>query len=141
MAGYALVSLRKGSRAACIYSIAVAARFARRGVGLALLQACEKYARQQGRAVLRLEVRYDNRAAISLYEKSDFRQFGEHRDYYADGATALRYEKVLVPRPKPQDRGRPAALRARANAARDEAAAGCFVGGSSLEAALFSGLP
>lgn len=107
LAGYALVSLRKGSRAARIYSIAVDARFARRGVGLALLQACEKYARQHGRAVLTLEVRYDNPAAIALYEKSDFRQFGEHRDYYADGATALRYQKVLVPRPLPQDRGPP----------------------------------
>ncbi len=59
-------------------------------------------------------MRYDNRAAISLYEKSDFRQFGEHRDYYADAAMAPRYEKVLVPRPQPQDRGPPAALAPRA---------------------------
>jgi ribosomal-protein-alanine acetyltransferase len=107
LAGYALVSLRKGARAARIYSIAVDGRFARRGVGQALLQACEKYARHHGRAVLTLEVRYDNQPAIALYEKSDFRQFGEHMDYYADGATALRYEKVLVPRPQPQDRGPP----------------------------------
>ncbi len=103
--GYALVSLRKRARAARIYSIAVDARFARRGVGLALLQACENYARLHGRAALSLEVRYDNAPAIALYEKSDFRQFGEHADYYADGATALRYQKVLVPRPRPQDRG------------------------------------
>ena len=100
LAGYALVSLRKGSRAARVYTIAVDARFARRGVGLALLQACEKYARLNGRAVLRLEVRYDNRPAIALYEKSDFRQFGEHAHYYADGATALRYEKPLLPAPQ-----------------------------------------
>ena len=103
--GYALVSLRKGARAARIYSIAVDARFARRGVGLALLQACERYARANGRAALSLEVRYDNAPAIALYEKSDFRPFGEHVDYYADGATALRYEKALVPRPLPPDRG------------------------------------
>ncbi len=102
--GYALVSLRKGARAARIYSIAVDARFARRGVGLALLQACEKYAWLNGRAALSLEVRYDNAPAIALYEKSEFRAFGEHADYYADGATALRYEKALVPRPLPPDR-------------------------------------
>jgi ribosomal-protein-alanine N-acetyltransferase len=102
--GYALVSLRKGARAARIYSIAVDARFARRGVGLALLQACEKYAWLNGRAALSLEVRYDNAPAIALYEKSDFRPFGEHADYYADGATALRYEKALVPPPLPPDR-------------------------------------
>jgi [ribosomal protein S18]-alanine N-acetyltransferase len=111
IAGYALVSLRKRARAARIYSIAVDAAYARRGVGLALLQACEKYARLHGRALLTLEVRYDNAAAIALYEKSDFRQFGEHTDYYADGATALRYKKVLVPRPHPQDRGPPRRLK------------------------------
>jgi ribosomal protein S18 acetylase RimI-like enzyme len=96
-AGYALVSLRKRSRSVRIYSIAVAPRFARRGVGLALLHACEAYARLRGRSALTLEVRYDNAPAIALYEKWGFRQFGEHEDYYSDGATALRLEKTLVP--------------------------------------------
>ena len=105
--GYALVSLRKGARAARIYSIAVDARFVRRGVGLALLKACERYARVNGRAALRLEVRYDNAPAIALYEKSEFRHVGEHADYYADGATALRYEKTLVPQIRALDRSRP----------------------------------
>ena len=41
LAGYVLVSLRKGARALRIYSLAVDVRFARRGVGRALLQACE----------------------------------------------------------------------------------------------------
>jgi ribosomal-protein-alanine N-acetyltransferase len=111
--GYALVSLRKGARTARIYSIAVDARFARRGVGLALLQACERYASLNGRAALSLEVRYDNAPAIALYEKSDFRPCGEHADYYADGATALRYEKALVPRPLPPDRSPPRRLERR----------------------------
>jgi len=95
LAGYALVSLRKTSRTLRIYSLAVDARFARRGVGRALLMACETYARRHGRAALTLEVRYDNASAIALYESSGFRQFGEHAHYYADGATALRYEKAL----------------------------------------------
>lgn len=97
LAGYALLSLRKGSQAVRIYSIAVDARFGRRGVGSALLQACEKYARGWQKSELTLEVRYDNAPAIALYEKSGFRQFGEHAGYYADGATALRYKKVLAP--------------------------------------------
>jgi [ribosomal protein S18]-alanine N-acetyltransferase len=101
LAGYALVSLRTGARAVRIYSIAVDARFARRGVGYALLQACEAYARRHDRAALTLEVRYDNDAAIALYEKWGFHQFGEHARYYADGATALRYEKSLLPRRRP----------------------------------------
>ena len=102
LAGYALVALRKGARAVRIYSLAVDARFARRGVGRALLQACEAYARRHRRATLTLEVRYDNAAAIALYEGCGFRQFGEHAHYYADGATALRYEKPLLPLPQHQ---------------------------------------
>ena len=97
LAGYALVSLRRTSRALRIYSLAVDARFARRGVGRALLMACEAYARRRRRAALTLEVRYDNASAIALYESSGFRQFGEHAHYYADGAAALRYEKSLDP--------------------------------------------
>ncbi len=100
LAGYALVSLRKGARALRIYSLAVGAQFARRGVGRALLQACEAYARRRRCEALTLEVRYDNSAAIALYESCGFRQFGEHAHYYADGATALRYEKSLLPIPQ-----------------------------------------
>jgi ribosomal-protein-alanine acetyltransferase len=100
LAGYALVSLRKGARSLRIYSLAVDSRFGRRGVGRALLQVCEAYARRHGRETITLEVRYDNTAAIALYEKCGFRQFGEHVRYYADGATALRYEKPLVPAPQ-----------------------------------------
>jgi [ribosomal protein S18]-alanine N-acetyltransferase len=96
IAGYVLVSLRKGARALRIYSLAVGARFGRRGVGRALLQAAEAYGRRHHRAVLTLEVRYDNAAAIALYESCGFHQFGEHPRYYADGATALRYEKSLL---------------------------------------------
>lgn len=97
LAGYALVSMRRNARALRIYSVAVDPRFARRGVGLALLRACERLALAHGRAALSLEVRYDNTPAIALYEKFGFRQFGEHEDYYSDGATALRYEKRVVP--------------------------------------------
>ena len=95
LAGYALLAARKTSQAVRVYSIAVDARFVRRGVGSALLQASEKYARQHKKSRITLEVRYDNAAAIALYEKWGFRQFGVHDDYYADGATALRYRKIL----------------------------------------------
>ena len=95
VAGYALVAVRKGGLSARLYSLAVDAAEARRGVGHALLQASERYARAHGRAVLRLEVRYDNPSAIALYEKMGYQQFGQHEDYYVDGAAALRFEKRL----------------------------------------------
>jgi [ribosomal protein S18]-alanine N-acetyltransferase len=40
-------------------------------------------------------VRYDNAAAIALYEKLGYRQFDRYPGYYADGAEALRFEKTL----------------------------------------------
>jgi ribosomal protein S18 acetylase RimI-like enzyme len=95
LAGYALVALRKRSSAARLYSIAVDPRIGRRGVGRALMAACERYASAQGRQSLRLEVRCDNAAAIALYERLGFRQFGKYDGYYADGAHALRFEKPV----------------------------------------------
>lgn len=106
LAGYALAAVRRNGRSVRLYSIAVDPRFGRRGVGWALLQACEKFALAQGKTALTLEVRYDNGPAIALYEKFGFRLFGEHPDYYSDGATALRYEKALV---LAQKRGRSSA--------------------------------
>ncbi|WP_158813796.1 GNAT family N-acetyltransferase [Methylocapsa sp. S129] len=96
LAGYALVALRKRAAAARLYSIAVDQRSGRRGIGRALMAACEHYAAAHGRRALRLEVRSDNQPAIALYERLGFRQFGHYDNYYADGARALRFEKSLA---------------------------------------------
>ncbi|MGO4872407.1 MAG: GNAT family N-acetyltransferase [Roseiarcus sp.] len=95
LAGYALIAVRKGGKTARLYSLAVDPKQGRRGVGRALLQACERYARAHDRCALRLEVRYDNASAIALYEKMGYRQFGQYERYYEDGAAALRLEKRL----------------------------------------------
>jgi len=95
LAGYALIALRRGGRSARLYSLAVDSAHGRRGVGRALLQACERYARAHDRIAVRLEVRYDNASAIALYEKMGYRQFGQYEGYYTDGAAALRLEKRL----------------------------------------------
>jgi [ribosomal protein S18]-alanine N-acetyltransferase len=95
LAGYALVVLRQGTGTARIYSIAVDPAFGRRGIGRALLSACEHYARRHGRQALRLEVRHDNSAAIALYERLNYRRFGRRENYYDDGAAALRLEKPV----------------------------------------------
>ena len=101
LAGYALVALHKRASAARLYSIAVDQRNGRRGVGRALMAACENYAAAHGRRTLRLEVRPDNAAAIALYERLGFRQFGRYENYYADGAAALRFEKQIAPTAAP----------------------------------------
>ncbi len=94
IAGYALVLFRTGSRIARLYSLAVAPEY--RGLGRELLDAAEASAAARGCRALRLEVREDNRRAINLYERSGYHRFGERPDYYADGATALRFEKDLA---------------------------------------------
>lgn len=96
LVGYALVALRKRIAAARLYSIAVDPKIGRRGIGRALLAACERYAAAHGRNSLRLEVRWDNAPAIALYERLGFRQFGQIERYYADGAKALRFEKRIA---------------------------------------------
>ena len=96
LAGYTLVLVRRGTRQARLYSIAVDAAQRGRGHGETLLRDAEKIARRAGRAALRLEVRADNRAALSLYEKAGYRRFGVHPGYYDDGADAVRLEKALA---------------------------------------------
>ena len=104
LAGYALVLYPPRSMIARLYSIAVAPHIGRRGVGPLLLAASEKAARRRQRRAMRLEVHEHNTRAIARYEKSGYRLFGRHRDYYDDHATALRFEKPL----HPEHRRRPA---------------------------------
>ena len=97
LAGYALVLFRAGSRAARLYSLAVGAGHAGRGLGRALLAATEAAARGRGCHVIRLEVHEANRRAARLYEQAGYAAFGRLARYYADGASAVRYRKALRP--------------------------------------------
>jgi len=95
-AGYALVLYRPRSRLARLYSIAVAPHAGKRGVGPRLLAAAEQAAVGKRRQAMRLEVHAHNTRAIARYEKSGYRLFGRHRDYYDDHGDALRFEKPLA---------------------------------------------
>lgn len=99
LAGYALVLYPPRSSLARLYSIAVAPHLGKRGIGPLLLTAAEDAARRRGRHAMRLEVHEHNRRAIGRYEKSGYRLFGRHRDYYDDRGDALRFEKPLGGRP------------------------------------------
>ena len=91
--GYAVALFRSNSHTARLYSIAV--RPDAKGTGVALLSEVELRARRRGAGRLRLEVRRDNARAISLYERAGFVRTGQAESYYADGATAALYAKVL----------------------------------------------
>jgi ribosomal protein S18 acetylase RimI-like enzyme len=94
-AGYAVVLSRPGSRAARLYSIAVAT--AGQGIGPKLLAAAEKAAQRRRCTLLRLEVHENNAAAIGRYRKSGYVLTGRRDGYYTDGGNALRFEKRLLP--------------------------------------------
>jgi ribosomal protein S18 acetylase RimI-like enzyme len=95
LVGYALLLFRPDSDRARLYSIAVDPRARGTGTGARLLKDAEATARRRGRARLGLEVRADNRAAIALYRQAHYEPKGAKEDYYADGATALLFEKRL----------------------------------------------
>jgi len=96
IAGYAVLLFRNGNRTARLYSLAAAPGEAGRGHGHALMAAAEAEARRRHASVLRLEVRADNDRARRLYEARGYRETGSVADYYADGATARRFEKPLA---------------------------------------------
>lgn len=94
--GYLLLVFRSNATVARIYTVAVAAADRRRGVGAALLAAAEQAARRRGCDRVRAEVRSDNRASLTLFERRGYRRFGCYRGYYADGQDAARVEKRIA---------------------------------------------
>ena len=95
--GYVLVFMRQGTSLARLYSIAVSPDAHGMGLGRRLLEEAEEDAAEEGRMFMRLEVRRDNAAAIGLYQRMGYRQFGLYTDYYEDHADALRFQKRIIP--------------------------------------------
>lgn len=75
-----------------IATIAVDPRFRRRGIGTALLHACEK---KLGVPRSRLTVRMSNQGAIQLYEREGYATIDVWQAYYNDGEDAMVMEKTL----------------------------------------------
>jgi len=72
-----------------ILSLAVLPEQRRRGIGNALLAACEQAWRTAGVRGAWLEVRRDNRGALKLYEQRGWTDAGLRRGYYEDGTDAV----------------------------------------------------
>ncbi len=90
--GFVAGDPRPSQGASWIATIGVAPRFQRRGIGRALLHACEEKSRLPR---MKLTVRMSNQGAISLYEKEGYRSVDIWRRYYNDGEDGLVMEKVL----------------------------------------------
>ena len=82
------------AREAELLRIAVAPEARGRGLGRALLEACQRELAEEGLAQLFLEVRPTNLAAIRLYERCGWEPCGRRPRYYSDGEDALLFQRV-----------------------------------------------
>ncbi len=92
MIGFIAGDPRSAHGEAWISTIAVDPRFQRRGVGRALLRACEA---QVISTRMKLTVRISNQGAIALYEQEGYRMVDLWRGYYSDGEDGLVMGKML----------------------------------------------
>lgn len=75
--------------------VAVAKRAQGQGWGSRLLDHAERRAKALGKTRLTLEVRPDNPRAREVYKRNGFTRIGTRKDFYEDGADAVRMAKVL----------------------------------------------
>ena len=92
MIGFVAGDPRSSDGVAWISTIAVDPRYQRRGVGRALLRACEA---QIELPRMKLTVRISNQGAIALYEQEGYQMVDLWRGYYNDGEDGLVMGKNL----------------------------------------------
>jgi ribosomal-protein-alanine N-acetyltransferase len=92
MIGFVAGDPRPSEEATWVATIGVDPRYQRRGIGRALLHACEEKANLPR---MKLTVRMSNEGAISLYEKEGYRSVDIWKRYYNDGEDGLVMEKRL----------------------------------------------
>ncbi|HAW94358.1 MULTISPECIES: GNAT family N-acetyltransferase/peptidase C39 family protein [unclassified Arsukibacterium] len=96
LAGYFLLIYRRGTSLARLYSIAVDPAFRQKGLAEKLMAEAEVQAANRHCALLRLEVRKDNEAAIKLYKKLQYHEFAIKHDFYEDHADAICMQKQVI---------------------------------------------
>jgi ribosomal protein S18 acetylase RimI-like enzyme len=92
MIGFVAGDPRRSENANWIATLGVDPRYQRRGIGRALLHACEA---KTTLPRMKLTVRMSNEPAISLYEKEGYRSVDIWKRYYNDGEDGLVMEKKL----------------------------------------------
>ncbi len=95
MIGFVAGDPRPSEGMAWIATICVAPSHQRRGIGRALLRACEERIKLPR---MRLTVRLSNSSAIALYEQEGYHTADIWKNYYNDGEDGMVMEKPLLPR-------------------------------------------
>jgi ribosomal-protein-alanine N-acetyltransferase len=92
MVGFVAGDPRPSQGEAWIATIGVDPSYQRRGIGRALLRACEAQVKLPR---IKLSVRISNDGAIALYEKEGYHTSDIWKNYYNDGEDGLVMEKTL----------------------------------------------
>ena len=90
MVGFIAGDIRRLEGVAWIASVGVLPEYRGKGIGSALILACED---KISVSRIRLCVRVSNESAIRLYERIGYTRVGEWTRYYQDGESALVMEK------------------------------------------------
>jgi len=83
-------------KAGHVFTIDVALKHRRRGLGMKLLEEMEKAFLSRGVETSYLEVRVDNKAARRLYKKQGYREMESLDHYYSTGVHGFRLIKRLT---------------------------------------------
>ena len=94
--GYFLLIYRRGTSLARLYSLAVDPACRNQGIAEFLMLQAEQTAAARRCVLLRLEVRYDNVAAIRLYQKLNYHEFAVKHDFYEDHSDAICMQKQVI---------------------------------------------
>jgi len=83
------------TKAGHVYTLDVAVKHRRKGVGLRLLRKLENIFAEKSVKTCYLEVRLNNVAARKLYRKQGYTEVAPLADYYYKGIHGVRLEKIL----------------------------------------------
>ena len=95
LVGYGTLLFRRNEKKARLYSFCLHPGARGQGLGQRLLLALEAVALTRGCDSIYLEVRADNRAAISLYRRMGYEVLHWMEDYYHDGCAAWKMIRSL----------------------------------------------
>ncbi len=94
--GYAILLGRKNSRKMRIYSFGIVPAARNRGLAGKMIKALEEIVTISHCHMLTLEVSDCNNAAVNLYKKHGFEQYGFRLGYYEDGGHAILMRKRIT---------------------------------------------
>ena len=90
-----LIQHIRGVKTGHIYTIDVAVKHRRKGVGITLLNELEKIFIRNDVKICYLEARRNNVAALELYKKQGYTDREKLEDYYPEGVHGVRLQKRL----------------------------------------------